>query len=43
MDPWSVRPTWIPYDGGGTLDLLPSGGTGVYWAIGIELGSTLLH
>lgn len=33
----------IPYDGGRTFDLLPSGGTGVYWANGIELGSTLFH
>lgn len=30
----------IPYDGGRTFDLLPSGGTGVYWANGIELEST---
>lgn len=33
----------IPYDGGRTVDLLPSGGTGVYWANGIELGSTLFR
>lgn len=33
----------IPYDGGRTFDLLPSGGTGVYWANGIELGSTLFR
>jgi hypothetical protein len=33
----------IPYDGGRTFDLLPSGGTGVYWANGIALGSTLFH
>ena len=33
----------IPYDGGRTFDLLPSGATGVYWANGIELGSTLFH
>ena len=32
----------FPYDGGRTFDLLPSGGTGVYWANGIELGSTLV-
>jgi hypothetical protein len=31
----------IPYAGGRTFDLLPSGGTGIYWANGIELGSTL--
>lgn len=30
-----------PYAGGATLDLLPSGPTGVYWADGIALGSTL--
>ena len=33
----------IPYDGGRTFDLLPSGGTGIYWANGIELGSTLFR
>jgi hypothetical protein len=33
----------MPYDGGRTFDLLPSGGTGVYWANGIELGSTLFR
>ena len=33
----------IRYDGGRTFDVLPSGGTGVYWANGIELGSTLFH
>jgi len=33
----------IPYDDGRTFDLLPSGGTGVYWANEIELGSTLLR
>jgi hypothetical protein len=31
----------IPYDADRTFDLLPSGGTGIYWANGIELGSTL--
>jgi hypothetical protein len=31
----------IPYDGGRTFDVLPSGGTGIYWANGIALGSTL--
>ncbi len=31
----------IPYHGGRTFDILPSGWTGVYWANGIELGSTL--
>jgi hypothetical protein len=33
----------MPYDGGRTFDLLPTGGTGVYWANGIELGSTLFR
>jgi hypothetical protein len=31
----------VPYDGAVTYDLLPSGGTGVYWANGILMGSTL--
>ena len=31
----------IPYGGGRTFDLLPSGDSGVYWANGIELESTL--
>jgi hypothetical protein len=29
------------YDGGATFDLLPAGVTGVYWADGVLLGSTL--
>jgi hypothetical protein len=33
----------LAYDGGRTYDLLPSGLNGVYWANGIELGSTLYH
>lgn len=33
----------IAYGGGRTFDLLPSGPTGMYWANGIELGSTLLR
>ncbi len=33
----------LPYDGDRTFDLLPSGGTGIYWANGIELGSTLFR
>lgn len=33
----------LPYGGGRTFDLLPSGGTGIYWANGIELGSTLFR
>jgi hypothetical protein len=31
----------VPYAGGATFDLLPSGRTGTYWANGILLGSTL--
>jgi Hint domain len=31
----------VRYDGGRTFDLLPGGPTGVYWANGIELASTL--
>jgi hypothetical protein len=31
----------IPYAGGRTFDLLPASATGVYWANGIELKSTL--
>jgi hypothetical protein len=31
----------VPYAGGATFDLLPSGATGSYWAGGILLGSTL--
>jgi hypothetical protein len=31
----------VPYGGGSTFDLLPAGDTGVYWANGIELASTL--
>jgi Hint domain-containing protein len=30
-----------PYNGLATFDLLPSGGTGLYWADGILMGSTL--
>ena len=33
----------LAYDGGRTYDLLPSGPDGVYWANGIELGSTLFR
>jgi len=33
----------VPYDGGRTFDVLPAGATGVYWANGIELGSTLFR
>lgn len=31
----------VPYDGGATFDLLPSGPTGIYWADGIQLASTI--
>jgi hypothetical protein len=31
----------VPYEGSATYDLLPSGDTGLYWADGILLGSTL--
>jgi hypothetical protein len=31
----------VAYSGGATFDLLPSGGTGTYWANGILLASTL--
>jgi len=31
----------VPYDAPTTYDLLPSGGTGFYWANGILIGSTL--
>jgi len=32
----------IPYDGGTTYDLLPAGPTGLYWANGVLLKSTLV-
>ncbi len=31
----------VPYNGGQTFDVLPSGGTGLYWANGILLKTTL--
>jgi len=31
----------VPYSGGATFDVLPAGATGVYWANGVPLGSTL--
>jgi hypothetical protein len=31
----------VPYTGGATFDVLPEGATGVYWANGVLLGSTL--
>jgi hypothetical protein len=34
---------WVPYRAGFTYDILPSGGTGFYWANGILMASTLLH
>lgn len=37
----AVSVALVAYDGGRTFDLLPSGPTGVYWANGIALGSTL--
>ena len=30
-----------PYTGGATFDVLPAGATGMYWANGVLLGSTL--
>jgi hypothetical protein len=33
----------LPYGDASTFDLLPSGQTGVYWADGIPVGSTLRH
>jgi len=36
-----VSATLVPYDGGATFDLLPSGPTGTYWADGVPLASTL--
>lgn len=32
---------YVPYNSGATYDLLPSGSTGLYWANGILLKSTL--
>ena len=31
-----------PYSGGATFDILPAGGTGFYWANGIQIASTLI-
>ena len=36
-----ISATLVPYAGGATFDLLPSGTTGTYWADGIPLASTL--
>jgi hypothetical protein len=36
-----VSAALVGYAGGATFDLLPAGDTGVYWADGIPLGSTL--
>jgi len=33
----------VPYSGSRTYDLLPAGPTGMYWANGILLASTLLE
>lgn len=33
--------TRVPYAGGATFDVLPAGATGMYWANGVLLGSTL--
>jgi hypothetical protein len=38
-----IRIEHLPYDGGATYDLLPSGDTGFYWANGILMGSTLIQ
>jgi hypothetical protein len=31
----------VPYEGEATFDVLPAGPTGIYWANGVLLGSTL--
>jgi hypothetical protein len=36
-----VRAQTVPYPGSHTHDVLPTGPTGIYWADGIRLGSTL--
>jgi hypothetical protein len=36
-----VQAGQVPYSGGFTYDILPSGSTGFYWADGILMGSTL--
>jgi len=36
-----VAVEYVDYDGGATFDLLPEGPTGLYWADGVLLGSTL--
>jgi len=38
-----VHVTLVPYEGTATHDLLPSGDTGLYWANGVLVGSTLAH
>jgi len=38
-----IRIERLIYEGGSTFDLLPAGGSGLYWANGILLGSTLAH
>ncbi|MBI2848036.1 MAG: Hint domain-containing protein [Chloroflexi bacterium] len=37
-----IAAEYVAYDGGATYDLLPSGPTGLYWANGILLRSTLM-
>ena len=37
----AVKVQWIPYGGKATYDILPSGGSGLYWANGILVKSTL--
>ena len=36
-----VRAELTPYAGGATFDVLPAGATGMYWANGVLLGSTI--
>jgi Hint domain-containing protein len=36
-----VNAELVPYAGGATFDVLPAGQTGIYWANGVRLGSTL--
>jgi len=38
---WVISAALVPYAGGRTFDLLPSGSSGTYWAGGIPLASTL--
>ena len=36
-----VRADLVPYAGGATFDVLPAGATGMYWANGVLLASTI--